>query len=576
MPVITFRCPHCAADLKTRDDQITAGPVPCPDCRKPIVITRDEFGNVGATVPPPPAGAGKTAKAQKAQSSGKAAAPPAGKSQTTPIVREEPAQRVKEEPSARPRLSRTAIAWIATSVASVATIVGVGIVAWPRGSRTNADAVQDAGVTLPIVGAKQVVPGKGSPTSPSPSARPDQTLAAKQKSAGPPTVAGRLTTLGQGIAAYRARQGHFPSAAPGRDGLPPSERLSWLAELVATVLLPKRPAPSWTDSWRSLHNERFVRQQIPELLNPSIPKVTGAESYPATHFAGVAGVGADAADLPIDDPRAGIFGNGRSTRMQDIRDGASNTLMVVGVTGELGSWAASGTPTVRALTREPYVNGPDGIGTGSPDRMLALKADGSVQEFSAKTDPRILRRMAAMADGLPLDPKVPGEPGDKSPQPSVPDRLAASVPKPQLGSVGANATDGRTKAPDSAPRPPLAGAQPSPKTHVAAPPAPAKKVDVKTALAQRVIRYDRTKPAPLRDVLNELEELTVVPIRGDRHEIADFDDLMETPVSLDLENTTVAAVLEAVLATARLTYEVHADAIQLHRLGPVSGGPASP
>ncbi len=52
MPVITFRCPHCSADLKVRDDQITAAPVNCPDCRRPIVITRDEFGHVTATTLP--------------------------------------------------------------------------------------------------------------------------------------------------------------------------------------------------------------------------------------------------------------------------------------------------------------------------------------------------------------------------------------------------------------------------------------------------------------------------------------------------------------------------------------------
>ena len=48
MPIINFRCPHCAADLKIRDDQIAASPVSCPDCRKPIFINRDEFGNVAA------------------------------------------------------------------------------------------------------------------------------------------------------------------------------------------------------------------------------------------------------------------------------------------------------------------------------------------------------------------------------------------------------------------------------------------------------------------------------------------------------------------------------------------------
>jgi hypothetical protein len=102
------------------------------------------------------------------------------------------------------------------------------------------------------------------------------------------------------------------------------------------------------------------------------------------------------------------------------------------------------------------------------------------------------------------------------------------------------------------------------------------KANVAAALGQRVIRFEHNKPAPLRDILNDLEELVTVPIRGDRQEIADLDDLMQTPVSLELDNTTVAAILEAVLAPARLTYQVQPDAIQLHRLGPAAGRATSP
>jgi Protein of unknown function (DUF1559) len=570
MPVITFRCPHCSADLKTRDDHITASPVSCPECRKPIVITRDEFGNVAATVPLAPE---KTGKSQKASALGKPAAATAAKPQSTPIVRQERVPPTPEQAPAAPRLSRTAMAWIGASALGVVTIAVAGILVWPRGSQTTADTVQDS--TAPAIGgANPIAAGNTGPASALPK-RPDQTEDATRKASGRPTVVGRLTTLGQRIAEYQAKQGHFPSAAPGRDGLPPTERLSWLAQLVPTVVLPNRPAPSWTDSWRSPQNERFVRQQIPEFLNPSIAKVTGAENYPTTHFAGVAGVGADAADLPIDHPRAGIFGNARSTRLQDIRDGASNTLMVVGVTGDLGSWAAAGGPTVRALTREPYVNGPDRIGTGSPDRMLVLKADGSVQEFSAKTDPRILRRMAAMADGLPLDTKFPGEPGEKSPQRPTAD-LTALLRKVQQGTGGTMVDEGAAKAGVAVARAPIAAVRPAAKNPAAAPAAPARKIDVPTALAQRVRRFEQNKPVPLRSLLNDLEDLVTVPIRGDKQEIADLDDLMQTPISLQLENTTVAGMLEAVLAPAGLKYQVQPDAIQLHRLGAAPGQPASP
>jgi len=572
MPVITFRCPHCSADLKIRDDQISTAPVPCPDCRKPILITRDEFGNVAASGTKPP-GPGAS-KGQKASAPGKPGAPAAAKTQASPIVREEPAHTTEDGAPLWKRLSQTTLLWIAGSLVAVVVILAAGIWMWPRGSKPEADA--KAAVSEAAPAGHPSSPAKGGPSAPAKTASQNQAAGAEQKAPALPTAAGRLLALGQRIVEYRAKRGHLPTAAPGTDALPPSERLSWLAELLATVIQPDRPAPLWNESWRSQRNERFVRQRVPEFLNPSIDKLTGAENYPATHFAGVAGVGADAADLPIGHPRAGIFGNNRTTRMEDIRDGASNTAMVVGVTGELGSWAAAGKPTVRAFTQEPYVNGPDGIGTGSPDRMMVLMADGSVREISAKIDPRIVRRMAAMADGLPLDPKVPGEPGDSSPRAPAPDRATVSTVKPQSVPQGAKPAGGNAKAAEpAAAHPAVVATQPKVKKPGASP-APPPKVDLSKTLAQRVLRFEQIKPVPLRDMLNSLEDLVAAPIRGDRNEIPELDELLLTPVSAQLENTTVAAMLEAVLAPARLTYKVEGDAIHLHRLGPVSGRAAAP
>jgi hypothetical protein len=548
MPVLTFRCPHCAANLKVRDADVGPKPVPCPECQKSILLSRDEAGQLKVSAPAPPAAA-QNPKKQKPLAPSK---PPA----IVPEKAQNPQTSAAEgDRSSGPAFSRKAMLWTGGSLVGIIAVLA-GIFFWPRASQSDAAKADvpveaNAGAKQPSSIAAAAAPKKGQPAE------------ATKKAAPAVTAASRLTELGERIAKYRTQQGHFPSsAAAGRDASQPSERLSWMAELVATVLMPNRPAPSRTDSWRSPNNERFVRQQIPEFLNPSVSQLTGAENYPTTHFVGVAGVGADAADLPVGHPRAGIFGNGRNTRLEDIRDGASNTLMVVGVTKDLGSWAAAGMSTVRALTREPYVNGPDGLGTGSADRMMVLKADGSVQEMSAKTDPRIFRRMAAMADGLPLDPKVPGEPGEKSPTP-VPDRLAATAQKDHAGLKSA----GAAPAPAGAPRKPVAAVPPVAKT-TAKPAVPSPpKVDLNAALNQRVVSYQQVKPTPLRDVLNFLEDPVTLPIRADRHEIPDIDDLLQTPVTFDFQNTTVRAILDGVLAQAQLTYQVHGDAIQLHKIG---------
>ncbi len=138
-----------------------------------------------------------------------------------------------------------------------------------------------------------------------------------------------------------------------------------------------------------------------------------------------------------------------------------------------------------------------------------------------------------------------------------------------------NIADAKLASPAGKSQSPIAASHPAGKKPGTVP-VPVIKPDLTATLAQHVVHYEQIKPVPLRDVLNVLEELTTAPIHGDRQEIPDLDDLLQTPVSLTLDNTTVAAILEAVLAPAKLTYHVQADAIQLHRLGPVSGRAGSP
>jgi len=74
-------------------------------------------------------------------------------------------------------------------------------------------------------------------------------------------------------------------------------------------------------------------------------------------------------------------------------------------------------------------------------------------------------------------------------------------------------------------------------------------------------------------VLNLVEELLAVSIRGDKREIADLDDLLQTPVTFELGNTTVRQILKTVLAKVGLTFEVEPDAIHLRKLesAPING-----
>jgi hypothetical protein len=445
-----------------------------------------------------------------------------------------------------------AVAWIAGgSTLAVFGLAALAWVYWPSPVVTDAKPAQKAAAKADA--APSPAPAAGAAAgSHQPNAQPR---------AQPTTTTGRMARLGELLAAYRLRKGYFPTGTVAHSPAAPSERLSWLATLMSTVMQPDAPPPLWNEPWSSPRNERFVRQSIPEFLNPSVQQLVGPQSYPATHFVGVAGVGEDAPGLPVEHPRAGVFGNDRITRLDDIRDGASNTLMVLGVTSNLGSWAAGGSATIRPLTHEPYVNGPDGFGTGSPDRMIVLMADGGVRELSSKTDPRLIRRMACINDGLPLDLQVPGEPGDGSHHPwPQPPAVVKSTPIKMV-----------ERSPVVAPRPAAVSA-----TAPAKPPAARPTVDIAAGLRQPIVRFQQSRPARLRDVLTILEEMVSAPVRADQREIGDLDDLMETPVEFDLQNTTVGDVLTAVLAKAKLAYVVEPDCIRLRKFATAPTGGSVP
>ncbi|MBX3415500.1 MAG: DUF1559 domain-containing protein [Pirellulales bacterium] len=268
--------------------------------------------------------------------------------------------------------------------------------------------------------------------------------------------------LAEALQKHAAEQGEYPVGAAGTPQLPATERLSWIA-----TLLPYYGHEDWhaslnfRRSWKDEQNRPITTQKLSEVTNPALTPLEGdapEAEFPATHYVGVAGVGADAGDLPIDHPRAGVFGFQRRVRSTDIPDGASNTIAVLGASGNLGPWSAGGAATVRPLTQAPYVNGPDGFGSGTPDGLAAGMADGSVRFFSKDVDPRVLEQMATIAGHeaapvetplagparAPANPTADGAPAAVEASPSVPTAdtpLATSDDEPWRAAVEARLAD---------------------------------------------------------------------------------------------------------------------------------------
>jgi prepilin-type processing-associated H-X9-DG protein len=116
-----------------------------------------------------------------------------------------------------------------------------------------------------------------------------------------------------------------------------------------------------------------------------------------SHHVGITGIGPDAASLPVEDPRAGFFGDERKIGVADLPFGTSTMLVAVETTRVQGSWTAGGEPTSRALLDDSPLNGVDAqFGGLHPGGANALFADGSVRFWRGSLDESLIRRMATI------------------------------------------------------------------------------------------------------------------------------------------------------------------------------------
>ncbi len=217
-----------------------------------------------------------------------------------------------------------------------------------------------------------------------------------------------LKLLAIALENYHEAHGHYPPAAVPHPDLPPERRLSWLVELDpyihASKVLPDRAA-----AWDAPTN-RAIACFRPVFTHCSLAG-TGVEGdHDLTSYVGVAGVGPQAATLPITSPQAGIFGYDRTTKKQDLRGGAANTLAIIETAHANGPRAAGGFATVRGIETEDghpiEAGGPFASRHPGPFRgyflssrkgvTLGVLADGSVRVITEDIDPAILAAMATL------------------------------------------------------------------------------------------------------------------------------------------------------------------------------------
>lgn len=213
---------------------------------------------------------------------------------------------------------------------------------------------------------------------------------------------------------------HLPPGTVPNSGLPPDRRLSWMTLIWPTYM-------EGGIATKFVKNQAWdAEENCPVILRAGKLDVTEVECgdvsvfmCPAnasrtskglpgpTHFVAIAGVGDDAAELPVDHKRAGMFGYDRGVCLGNIPDGTSFTLMAAEV-WEGGPWTAGGSPTLRALLPSTAYLGKGGQFCGNhrnemfsaqPWQTQVLFGDGSVRPLTTATTARVFEALATINGG---------------------------------------------------------------------------------------------------------------------------------------------------------------------------------
>jgi hypothetical protein len=152
--------------------------------------------------------------------------------------------------------------------------------------------------------------------------------------------------------------------------------------------------------------------QLKVLCCPGQDQPTAGYGPALTAYVGIAGVGPDAAYLPVEDPKCGAFGYDRRVAFADIKDGLSQTLLFVETRDANGSWLAGGPATLRPVDpgHRPYVADSGAFGgvhrprsewrfASVPVTANAAMADGSVRRLTESISDSTLEALATIAGG---------------------------------------------------------------------------------------------------------------------------------------------------------------------------------
>jgi prepilin-type processing-associated H-X9-DG protein len=224
--------------------------------------------------------------------------------------------------------------------------------------------------------------------------------------------------IGLALCYYETAYATFPSGTMANLKLPPEKRLSWIVSILPYLEGGGPWLFDYDKAWDEGRNRLILRgeketdrvhltENIRFFRCPAGHHSVNSAGQGLTTYVGVAGLGADAPELPTGDRRAGLFGYQRATTRDQVKDGLSSTMCVIESTLGIGPWKAGGPMTLRGLvpTRQPYIGTNGQFGGTHRGGCTVLFADGSARFVRDTVDPTIFEALSTIAGGEKVPPR---------------------------------------------------------------------------------------------------------------------------------------------------------------------------
>ncbi|MDB2687297.1 DUF1559 domain-containing protein [Mariniblastus sp.] len=229
------------------------------------------------------------------------------------------------------------------------------------------------------------------------------------------TCRNTMNQLGNTLQNYHSAMNAFPQGCVGNTALAPSKRWSWHLSIGAywghygtPVIDYQRPwddpalrplqLHTWTNGPDTVKEFDIPLIPCPIIKCPNGTSQTHTDGQPYTDYVATAGIGAQAALLPRTSDFAGVWAYEERRSIDDIQDGASNTLIAIETSSGNGCWLSGGPATVRGYEhfKHPIGNGKQ-FGGLHHDGSMAVYADGHVRYIPANISPDVFSSALTIA-----------------------------------------------------------------------------------------------------------------------------------------------------------------------------------